>query len=489
MDTLPIVLKEEELKPGDLIFYEGTYYSNRSKPQKHNNVHVEIYLGNGGTIGSRFHRGCVSIFPSYKFTSTTWELVAYHFRSIDTWLDGKCLSCCPEHPWASESLALAAAAGKKSIFYVDSDDENAGGDYDDDADNDNNLENQNVNISNQNSCCDDTKIGSLKADKTLAMDINPKASSSSPKSRTRRRNLSTHLISTNSATSVVESSLKNSFNDDSKILAQSTSVKSLSTQNTYYVNKNNGWKLVKAALDKRGWQQLPFEYNFSTRYSLKWVERRSQIDYKAHQAGQLVCHIPNNDCITTKVNLLNTLKQFYQRDDPNTSVKWLPLTFRLDTPSECLSLIQYENDIKNNSGSDGVWIYKPACNNRGRGIKVVKGKTTLEQICYGDLNNKDDSQYNAIISSSIKGIMQKYIEDPLLVSKENLKFDVRCYLLISRTYPKTLAFYHPGYCRLTLKPYTLDEESLNDNSVHLTNAAIQKKEEGYEVSKEKQVRH
>lgn len=45
MDTLPIVLKEEDLRPGDLIFYEGAYTSKRSKPQKHNNVHVEIFLG------------------------------------------------------------------------------------------------------------------------------------------------------------------------------------------------------------------------------------------------------------------------------------------------------------------------------------------------------------------------------------------------------------------------------------------------------------
>ena len=45
MDTLPIVLTEEQLRPGDLIFYEGTYVSERSKKQKHNNVHVEIFVG------------------------------------------------------------------------------------------------------------------------------------------------------------------------------------------------------------------------------------------------------------------------------------------------------------------------------------------------------------------------------------------------------------------------------------------------------------
>lgn len=58
----------------------------------------------------------MSIFPSFKFKSTTWDLVQYHFRSIDTWLDGVCRSHCPEHPWDSASLAIAAAAGKRSIF-------------------------------------------------------------------------------------------------------------------------------------------------------------------------------------------------------------------------------------------------------------------------------------------------------------------------------------------------------------------------------------
>ena len=58
----------------------------------------------------------------------------------------------------------------------------------------------------------------------------------------------------------------------------------------------------------QGWQQLPFEYQFSSRFGLKWVERRSQIDYRSHVSGQLVCHIPNNDCICTKIGLLATLR-------------------------------------------------------------------------------------------------------------------------------------------------------------------------------------
>ena len=125
LDTLPIVLEQSQLKPGDLIFYEGIFNSNKSKPQKHNNVHVEIFLGGEtgeGTIGSRFHKGNVSIFPSFKFKSSTWDLVQYHFRSLDPWLEGSCRSCCSEHPWLSDTLAIAAAAGKRSIFNDISDD-------------------------------------------------------------------------------------------------------------------------------------------------------------------------------------------------------------------------------------------------------------------------------------------------------------------------------------------------------------------------------
>ena len=66
MDTLPIVLEEKDLQPGDLIFYEGKYLSSRSK-QKHDNVHVEIFLGGEtgeASIGSRYQAGRVSLYPS-----------------------------------------------------------------------------------------------------------------------------------------------------------------------------------------------------------------------------------------------------------------------------------------------------------------------------------------------------------------------------------------------------------------------------------------
>ena len=315
----------------------------------------------------------------------------------------------------------------------------------------------------------------------------------------------------------------------------------------YYLGKTNGWKLVRDAMDKRGWTMMPSEYHFSTRYGFKWVERRNQIDYVAHIPGQLVCHFPNNDCITTKIGMLCTLRDKFCKQAPGSTGKlhppWLPHTYDLESPADCIALIQEEerlasgaassrvrppkSPVANTStvaasagaesdalvpeaqllaqqeddederagkvGSDitgGIWIYKPSCTNRGRGIKVITGLPALKELCYGKPMGSHGTDSDAATTLPYKGIVQKYIRNPLLVTKEGYKFDVRCYLLVARNFPTTLAFYHPGYCRLALKPYSVaTAASLEDNCVHLTNAAIQKKDAIYleEGNKELQV--
>jgi hypothetical protein len=140
-DTLPIRLGGvNELKPGDLIFYQGPNKSERSKKQKHNMVHVEIFYPGEtgeGTIGSRYAKSGVDIFSSYKFPSNLWALETVYFCSIETWLNGECVSHCPDHDWKCHTLELAAAAGSKSIFNdedVESDEDvSAGGDEDADV--------------------------------------------------------------------------------------------------------------------------------------------------------------------------------------------------------------------------------------------------------------------------------------------------------------------------------------------------------------------
>ncbi|XP_060132187.1 inactive polyglycylase TTLL10 isoform X2 [Zootoca vivipara] len=117
-DTLPITLPSEEyLKPGDLIFISGTYFDTQRKRQPHDIVHVEIWLGYGErSLGARWKRGKSQVFDSYKFVSSTYGDMEYHFKSIETWLQGICVSHCPEHRWA-RAMELPS---KRSIFSLGS---------------------------------------------------------------------------------------------------------------------------------------------------------------------------------------------------------------------------------------------------------------------------------------------------------------------------------------------------------------------------------
>ena len=159
---------------------------------------------------------------------------------------------------------------------------------------------------------------------------------------------------------------------------------------------------------------------------------------------------------------------------------------------------------------------------RGRGVRVLRGLDGIQELTQPTILTSASAELSThlttnITSSSSKGethvttslrvsgapkvvppssmaasasggarngIVQRYIEEPLLV--DGYKFDIRCYLLVARNDPTYLAYYHSGYCRLTLEKYDLSS-SLEDPLVHLTNAAIQKKHPMYDKLKENQV--
>ncbi|XP_013911852.1 PREDICTED: uncharacterized protein LOC106541050 [Thamnophis sirtalis] len=114
-DTLPLTLpSEDHLKPGDLIFISGVYFDPQRKRQPHDIVHVEIWLGEGErSLGARRKHGRAQVFDSYRFVSSSYGDMKYHFKSIETWLQGVCVSHCPEHKWTSARDDVE----KNSIFY------------------------------------------------------------------------------------------------------------------------------------------------------------------------------------------------------------------------------------------------------------------------------------------------------------------------------------------------------------------------------------
>lgn len=159
-DTLPREVPAAELQPGDLVFWTAEYDDPTRTPQKHDLVHVEVYVGAraadaggagnevvgsgaagadadgaaggaGGegdeaTIGSRYEgdglggaRPGVHRFASYRsFGGHGAHGHRLHFRSIETWLDGVCVSHCASCRWGEP-----AVDARSRIFAASAEDE------------------------------------------------------------------------------------------------------------------------------------------------------------------------------------------------------------------------------------------------------------------------------------------------------------------------------------------------------------------------------
>lgn len=115
-DMLPGEITLDQMKPGDLVFLKGIYFPEKKlRPQKHDLVHVEIFVGGEtgkATIAARWGKGTVRMFDSFEFKSQNYHSIQYIFKSIDPWLDGVCESSCEEHDW---QFILSRFGGNRKV--------------------------------------------------------------------------------------------------------------------------------------------------------------------------------------------------------------------------------------------------------------------------------------------------------------------------------------------------------------------------------------
>ncbi|KAM3962803.1 tubulin glycylase 3A [Aphomia sociella] len=106
-------------------------------------------------------------------------------------------------------------------------------------------------------------------------------------------------------------------------------------------------------------------------------------------------------------------------------------------------------------GCHNIWIIKPAHCSRGRGIRMASKLGVITNIL-----NK----------ANAKHVIQKYIEEPLLI--HDTKFDIRQYYLVTSTYPLVIWMYTDCYLKFSSQKYSLKNYH---ESIHLTNNAVQRK--------------
>ena len=76
-------------------------------------------------------------------------------------------------------------------------------------------------------------------------------------------------------------------------------------------------------------------------------------------------------------------------------------------------------------------------------------------------------------------VAQRYLDDPYLVGGK--KFDMRLYAVCLSYNPLKVYLYREGFARFTNARYSMSKADIDNPYVHLTNHAIQKKDEAYDA--------
>ncbi|KAL6749797.1 tubulin-tyrosine ligase family-domain-containing protein [Haematococcus lacustris] len=107
-----------------------------------------------------------------------------------------------------------------------------------------------------------------------------------------------------------------------------------------------------------------------------------------------------------------------------------------------------------------LWIAKPVCLSRGRGIRLVRSLRELEAGAGGS-----GSSDNPLV-------LQRYVTNPLTV--QGYKFDLRLYVLVTRFNPLEAWLCSEGLARFATLPFNLDEANFSNRFIHLTNSSVQR---------------
>ncbi|KAM8864631.1 protein polyglycylase TTLL10 [Spinachia spinachia] len=252
----------------------------------------------------------------------------------------------------------------------------------------------------------------------------------------------------------------------------------------YFFGGANGAEIVSSYCESRGWRRI--DNRDREDFKLKWCETKSPANYFNFKEGeQLVYQIPNNRVLTTKIGLLNSLRE-YERVSSKVNhgqgprklkmKEFIPTTFRMDVKKEReVFFAQQEAGVSNPESH--MWICKPTGLNQGRGIFLLKSPQDVAAFRL-KLQHTEEHSRKTPHRQPQALIVQHYIQRPLLLRGK--KFDVRSYLLIACTAPYMVFFRH-GYVRLTCDLY---DPSSNNLSSHLTNQYMQKKNPMYSQLKE-----
>jgi len=218
-----------------------------------------------------------------------------------------------------------------------------------------------------------------------------------------------------------------------------------------YVNATEAmYPLVKECLESFGFKLTDSE----TSNLIYWVNCAGSIDFASNLLPwQFYNHFPGMWVLTRKVELARSL-EFLKKTMPN-EYNFHPISYIL--PGQFSELKSFMLSISEKS--QRTFIIKPDRGSLGKGIILAQDPSDLEK--YTDV-----------------AIAQQYIT-PYLV--DNLKFDLRIYVLVTSIDPLRIYINREGLARFCTEEY----EAPNDDNLdrvfgHLTNYSLNKKNENFQ---------
>eukprot|EP00232_Nephroselmis_pyriformis_P002460 CAMPEP_0182908730 /NCGR_PEP_ID=MMETSP0034_2-20130328/35368_1 /TAXON_ID=156128 /ORGANISM="Nephroselmis pyriformis, Strain CCMP717" /LENGTH=377 /DNA_ID=CAMNT_0025044927 /DNA_START=138 /DNA_END=1268 /DNA_ORIENTATION=+ len=232
--------------------------------------------------------------------------------------------------------------------------------------------------------------------------------------------------------------------------------------------------ISERVMKHRGWKETDTELEWDFFYAdVGWIHENMRYGNEGLRLSehQRVNHFPNHIELTRKDLMAKNLKRAKKSLEKEGKMAeaarydFFPLTFTL--PSDAAMFVE---EYKR---SGGVWIMKPIGRAQGKGIFLVndlqqinkwireRGKERAENLCYENY------------------VAQRYIANPYLVGGK--KFDLRIYALVLSYKPLKVYLYREGFARFTNARFSLEsKEDITNPFVHLTNHAVQKKDQDYD---------
>ena len=226
----------------------------------------------------------------------------------------------------------------------------------------------------------------------------------------------------------------------------------------------------------RGWREVDDDSWDFFYADVGWIhENVPYASSRKEQGGprlgehQKVKHFPNHVELTRKdlmaKNVKRAMKNEKAKDAKTGAYDFIPVTFIL--PNEGAMMLRHFRE------NGGMWIMKPIGRAQGKGIFLASKPAQIESWM------KDRGNQRAENVCYENYVAQRYLDDPYLVGGK--KFDMRIYCVCLSFNPLTIYLYREGFARFTATRYSTAKSDIDNPYVHLTNHAIQKKDEKYDA--------